>query len=205
MEEKTLSELFYTNNPAMGGPDGNSPNTVGAAIRWLVRELHTTLNRLNTDVFGLKTSFSQVDRAAERHRVRVGERVGALQDAHTDLVARVSWLEQRLDSERPPGDPMAGRVAVEHANGLWKRATGCAAPAEAQNLIFRLRAKIERMGRDREHPNSGGVYSTGKAPTVDIELLRRCYRAMLLGQHDQAGQLDSAAMALAEAYPEVAK
>jgi hypothetical protein len=94
----------------------------------------------------------------------------------------------------PPGDPMAGRVAVEHANGLWKRATGCAEPAEAQSLISKLNAEIERL---RSAPSV--------AISSDIELLRRCYRAMLLGQHDQAGQLDSAAMALAEAYPEVTK
>jgi hypothetical protein len=127
-------------------------------------------------------------------------------------IRRIATRIRSLAAEKPgdatPDAEASRKLRVEHVNGLWKRATGCAAPAEAQNLIFRLKAKIERMGRDREHPNSGDVYGTGKAPPVDIELLRRCYRAMMFGQHDQAGQLDSAAsaaMALARAYPEVTK
>jgi hypothetical protein len=102
-------------------------------------------------------------------------------------------LEQRNDARRNqcelaakkpgrenPAAEASRKVGAEHANRLWQQATGCDIPAEAAEKIGRL-----------------------EASAVDIELLRWCYRAMQLCS--SSIQLDSAANALAEAYPEVKK
>jgi hypothetical protein len=71
------------------------------------------------------------------------------------------------------------RSNARNTNWHWRMATGCGGPTEAAEKIGRL-----------------------EASAVDIKLLRRCYRAMWLSS---SIELNSAANALAEAYPEVTK